>query len=241
MCLIVFSYKQLSGSPLVFLANRDEFYERPSLPAGRWDDEPGITAGRDLVSGGTWLGISDSGRLAAVTNYRDPGQQPGRRSRGELVSAFLRSDGPVEKYMERIADIADEFTGFNLIVGEFLPDKTDLFYFSNRGAGITRLSPGLYGLSNHLLDTPWPKVEKAKKGLADLLQSGSLERKALFAILADREPAEDERLPDTGIGYKREKLLSSIFIETPGYGTRSSSLVTVNSEYGFELFEKVFV
>lgn len=240
MCTVLFSFGEEAREPLVFLANRDEFYERPTLPAARWPDEPGIFGGRDLVGGGTWLGISDSGKIAAVTNYRDPGQDRGSRSRGELVAGFLRSEEDAKTYMDRVEADRNSYTGFNLLAGEFGNSGNRLFYFSNRGGPVTELAPGLYGLSNHLLDTPWPKVSRGKKRLNELLKFGS-EKEGYFRLLADRSPAEDDELPDTGIGYEKEKLLSSIFIETPIYGTRCSTVVIYRKEGGFDLEERVFV
>lgn len=240
MCVIFFAYRAHPEFPLILLANRDEFYERPTAAAHAWQDAPEIFAGRDLVHGGTWLGITTAGRFAAVTNYRDPAAAKGKLSRGDLVGDFLKTRVPVEDYLLEIQRRAADFSGFNLLVGELSPTRQSLGYYSNRADEIRILAPGLYGLSNHLLDTPWQKVEKGKAELAKLLQSGSAEKPELFEILADRTLAEDADLPDTGIGYEREKLLSSIFIETPIYGTRSSSVVLVNRNYEISLDERNF-
>lgn len=240
MCTILFSYKQQDRPALLLLANRDEFYERPTRAADRWEDHPGILAGRDLVGGGTWLGVNDSGKLAAVTNYRDPDQARGSRSRGALVADFLKSEQGPQEYLESVKREQDFYTGFNLIAGQFGDGGSRLLYFSNRGGGILKLGPGSYGLSNHLLDTPWPKVVRGKERL-DALMSRDAEDDTFFELLSDRTPAKDGDLPDTGIGYKKEKLLSSIFIETPIYGTRSSTLVRWTEEKGFELKERVWV
>lgn len=241
MCTVLFSYGQLKEWPLIFLANRDEFYDRPTKSAARWEDHPEIVAGRDLVGGGTWLGITDSGRIAAVTNYRDPLQEKGTRSRGLLVTDYLLSDYTPEGHLASVSDHAGEFTGFNLLAGWFKSGSTELSYFSNRSEGIARLEPGLYGLSNHLLDTPWPKVERGKRLLEKALRSGSPDIEELFGILADRTPADDDSLPDTGVGHEIEKLLSSIFIESPVYGTRSSTVVMIDGDGRMDLQEKVYV
>ena len=240
MCVIFFAIEQHPEYPLILLANRDEFYERPTAKAGFWEDFPNIYAGRDLVHGGTWLGVSPPGRFAAVTNYRDPQARTGRFSRGRLVGDFLKGDVPVEDYLSEIRARAADFSGFNLLVGEISAEREAVGYYSNREDRIKILAPGVYGLSNHLLDTPWRKVEKGKSALTKLLGNGVFEREKLLEILADRTLAPDADLPDTGIGFEREKLLSAIFIETPVYGTRSSSLVTVDKNYEIALDERSY-
>ncbi|MCX5821078.1 MAG: NRDE family protein [Deltaproteobacteria bacterium] len=235
MCLILFAWKMHENFPLVLAANRDEFYERPSAPAAFWEDAPDLLAGRDLREGGTWLGITRKGRLAAITNYRDPASlKIGAPSRGRLVSDYLRGRGIPEVYLRRIAPDADRFNGFNLLVG----DPDDLFCFSNRGAR-ERLDPGIYGLSNRLLDTPWPKVERGKTALSALLKEG-LSPETLFALLTDRTRPPDDRLPDTGVGLAWERILSPLFIENPVYGTRSSTILLIDRRGGVTFAERVF-
>jgi len=241
MCTILFSYEQRENEPLILLANRDEFYDRPTIPAGTWEDEPGILAGRDLVGGGTWLGVTTEGRIAAVTNYRDANQTSGTRSRGELVANYLRSNSAPLDYMNEIAGSADDYSGFNLLTGLFTPDATEMYYFSNRREGILRLEPGLYGVSNHLLDTPWQKTVRGKSRLSRILSNEGVNKGAFFELLADHSLAPDAELPDTGIGYEKEKVLSAIFIETPIYGTRSSTVVIIDREGNVDFEEKVFV
>lgn len=241
MCTILFSYEQDQELPLILLANRDEFYDRPTEAAQRWEDHPEIFAGRDLVGGGTWLGISGRGRIAAVTNFRDPAQPGGELSRGGLVSDFLVSKLGTREYMSEVRSRAGRYTGFNLIAGIFGYGTSELFYYSNRGDRIVRLEPGLYGLSNHLLDTPWPKVRRGKEKLSGILEKEAINKEGFFEILEDRTLADDRELPDTGIGYEKEKLLSAIFIETPVYGTRSSSVVTADRKGSLDLEERVFV
>jgi uncharacterized protein with NRDE domain len=238
MCVIFFALGQHPKYPMILLANRDEFYDRPTARAQVWEDFPEIFAGRDLVHGGTWLGITKRGRFAAVTNYRDPSAPPGKFSRGELVGDFLKNNEPVEDYLQKTQNRAADFSGFNLLVGEINSNLRTVGYYSNREGKVKILAPGVYGLSNHLLDTPWRKVEKGKAELTRLLQNGEPEKTKLLEILGDKTFAADADLPATGIGFEREKLLSAIFIETPIYGTRSSSLVLVNQDYEISLDEQ---
>lgn len=237
MCVIFFAFQKHPDFPLILLANRDEFYDRPTQRAGRWPDFPEIYAGRDLVSGGTWLGIHDHGKIAAVTNYRDPNAPPGDLSRGVLTSDFLKSGKTAFDYLNEISRRSRSFSGFNLLVGEFNKSKTELFYYSNRQDKIIELSSGIYGLSNALLDTPWQKVENGKRFMRENLLK-NLTKEALFSFLQDETLTDDQDLPDTGIGYEREKALSAVFIKTPDYGTRCSTIVTVNRDFVFDFSEK---
>lgn len=237
MCLILFAWKMDEDFPLVLAANRDEFYERPSAPAAFWEEAPDLLAGRDLQEGGTWLGVTTKGRLAALTNYRDPASlKIGAPSRGRLVSDYLRGGEIPEAYLRRIASGADHFNGFNLLVG----DPGGLFCYSNRGAR-ERLDPGVYGLSNRLLDTPWPKVERGKAALSALLKGKKdLSPEGLFALLADRTRPPDDRLPVTGVGLAWERVLSPLFIESAVYGTRSSTVLLIDRRGGVTFAERVF-
>lgn len=237
MCLILFAWKAHNRFPLIFAANRDEFYERPSAPAAFWEDAPDLLAGRDLRDGGTWFGITRTGRLAALTNYRDPSSlKTGAPSRGGLVADYLRGGENPETYLRRIENTADRYNGFSLIVG----DPGELFFFSNRG-GRKRLQPGVHGLSNRLLDTPWPKVERGKGALRDLLrEKNGPSPEALFAILGDRSRPPDDRLPETGVGIEWERILSPLFIESPVYGTRSSTVLRVDRNGVATFVERVF-
>lgn len=233
MCLILFAHKVHANYPLVVAANRDEIYVRPTAPAAFWEDCPHIYGGRDLEQGGTWLGITRGGRIAAVTNFRDDyTAKNAARSRGELVSNFLRGNQPAADYVHRVGRDAHAYNGFNLIAG----DLDELYYASNRGSQVSAIRPGIHGLSNHLLDTPWPKVEYGKKILAELLQHEAQELvDGLFAVLADRAVAPDHALPDTGVGLPRERVLSPAFIISPTYGTRSSTVLLVD-HHGQVLF-----
>lgn len=243
MCLIVLAYKAHPRYPLVVAANRDEFYERPTEPAHFWTDAPHVLAGRDLRAGGTWLGITSKGRFAAVTNYRDPGNhRSDARSRGELVSGFLTSGHRPREFLEEVAARADEYNGFSL----FVADSSELCFFSNKARvsdpaeGVTSLDAGVYGLSNHLLDTPWPKVERSKAALERRLEHDTLSADDLLELLLDRTLAREDQLPRTGVGPARERVLSPIFVRTERYGTRSSTALLVDRDQRAVFKEKNF-
>lgn len=225
MCLVLIAYKHHPLYDLVLLANRDEFYDRPTSPAEFWEDQPNVLAGRDLRAGGTWMGITRQGRYAAVTNYREaPREGSAAPSRGALVAGYLLGNASPEAYMERLRSQGARYNGFNLLVG----DREHLYYYSNREDIVRPLAPGLYGLSNHLLDTPWFKVEQGKAELeAALYGGGPLSPDDLFPILANEAPAPDEMLPETGVGLEWERVLSARFIASPSYGTRSSTVLLI--------------
>ena len=236
MCLIFISLKQHAAYKLVVAANRDEFYKRKTAPAEFWKDHPEILGGRDLEAGGTWLGIAKSGRLSMITNYRDPKNiNPAAPSRGQLVSDYLLSRVSPHLYLKSLQPKAKEYNGFNLITG----NTDDLWYFSNYREGIEQFKPGLYGISNHLLETPWPKVERGKQKIREILNH-AFKPDELFEMLTDGETAKDEVLPDTGVGLERERALSSMFIKSPGYGTRCSTVILV--DYNSQVFfaERVY-
>lgn len=221
------------------LANRDEFYSRPTETAKNWVDFPNIFGGRDLVGGGTWLGVNKFGKFSAVTNYRNPNAPTGSRSRGDLVADFLKSDESAEGYLNKIGKKANEFSGFNLLVGEISSQKDELFYFSNQNNELRELPAGIYGLSNHLLNTPWQKVTKGRQFLAEKIKH-EFSKEAFFQLLSDETLADDNDLPDTGVGYEREKFLSAIFIKTPIYGTRSSAILTIDRSGQLNFIERTF-
>jgi len=237
MCSIFLAYKAHPKYRLILAANRDEFYERPTARAGFWQDAPEILAGRDLVYQGTWLGVTGNGRFSAVTNYRDPLAPTGNLSRGNLVGDFLRSAETPENYLHKIQENARKYSGFNLLVGEF---DSEIGYFSNRAKNVKILESGIYGLSNHLLDTPWRKVARGKTALKKLIEKEDFSAESLFEILLDATKAADEDLPDTGIGLERERLLSSIFIETPIYGTRSSTVLLIDASGKVSFTERTY-
>ncbi|WP_454254186.1 NRDE family protein [Pseudomonas sp. Marseille-Q8238] len=234
MCLIVFAWRPGHAQPLVLAANRDEFHARATQPLGEWADNPGLYAGRDLQAGGTWLGITVEGRFAALTNIRDPRQPPGERSRGELPVGFLHSQQSPEQYLREVAGQADTYGGFNLLVG-----NRDALWFLNAQEGQPRALPsGLHGVSNAGLDTPWPKLQRAKAALAATLDEPRPQH--LLELLADPTRAADADLPDTGIGLSGERLLSSIFIHSEGYGTRASSVLLVAADGSQRFIERSF-
>lgn len=227
MCLILIAYRCHPGYELVVAANRDEFHERPTAPLAFWDEAPHVLAGRDLQAGGAWMGITRTGHFAAVTNYRDPSRiRSDAPSRGQLVADYLQGLQPANTYLEKLRPVTDGYNGFNLL----LSDKTGLYYHSNRSGEIRTLPPGWYGLSNHLLDTPWPKLRRGLFLLRDRLdQRSDPMLDDLLEVLIDRNIAPDTELPETGVPLEWERWLSSIFIDAPGYGTRSSTVLLVNN------------
>jgi uncharacterized protein with NRDE domain len=239
MCLILLAYDAHPNNRLIVLANRDEYYSRPTAPLDFWQDHPEVLAGRDLERHGTWMGVTRTGRLAAITNYRAPHLlKKDAPSRGHLVSGFLLGDEPPAEYLRRIGAKADVYNGFNLIVGNL----AHLFYYSNMEGTIRKLAPGIYGLSNHLLDTPWPKVLHAKQALATLLNDGrKASRETFLKVLQNREIAADDLLPETGVGPAWERMLSPAFISSPTYGTRSSTLLRIDSDGRLSFTERTWV
>ncbi|MEO8068747.1 MAG: NRDE family protein [Flavobacteriales bacterium] len=220
MCLIVFAYRTHPRFPLIVVANRDEFLARPTAPASFWDDAPDILAGRDLCAGGTWLGVTRQGRFAALTNYRDlrkprPKNAP---SRGELVVRALKGEMDPEE--------TRRYDGFNVLFGT----ADDLRYHNNINGAFALVEPGIHGLSNHLLNTPWPKVTSTKHAFTKAIERDRPDVDALFGILKDGHVAADEQLPDTGLDIVRERALSAAFIVTEGYGTRCSTVVLVDHD-----------
>lgn len=239
MCLIVFAWQVVPGTPLIVAANRDEFYDRPALPADWWDDHPDVYAGRDLQGGGTWLGISRNGRFSALTNIRAPSEKlMDAPSRGALVADYLAGRAGPQAYVSEVDAHAQRYNGFNLLVG----DGRQLVWYSNRKKEDPRngkpLAPGIYGLSNDALDSPWPKVVRTKAQFASLLCQGA-PREAFFEMLTDTSRASDCRLPKTGVGIEMERLLSSVLIESTNYGTRTSTVVQIDDLNGAELHERV--
>lgn len=242
MCLILFAYKAHPRYKLILAANRDEFYSRPTAPAAFWQDAPKILAGRDLTADGTWLGITKTGRFAAVTNYRDPKAPAGTKSRGDVPKDFLMGNDSPENYLLKIEKAKSEYSGFNLLTGDFGAGRNKLFYFSNHGAKPKKITRGIYGLSNALLDTNWHKVETGKAKFTKILQtSDEIHTEQLFEILADRLFAADDKLPKTGIGIERERVLSPAFIATENYGTRLSTILLIDEAGEISFSEKTFV
>lgn len=234
MCLIAFSYRQHPRYDLIFLANRDEFYSRPTRAAQYWEEHPGLLAGKDIRAGGTWLGINRLGEFSALTNLRDPEMRSeDAPSRGNLVLDFLTNRDSAEAYLERVNRQANLYNGFNLLAGRM----DQLFYYSNKTREFAVVSPGLHGLSNHLLDTPWPKVRNSKQALSEQVGKDTIDKEKLFEILKNDRSAPDEDLPDTGIPLELERAVSPVFIKTGEYGTRCSTVILVEGD-GTVFFEE---
>ncbi|MBX2896413.1 MAG: NRDE family protein [Cyclobacteriaceae bacterium] len=225
-----------SDYKVIVAANRDEFYARKTEPAAFWKDHTEIIGGRDLEAAGTWMAMNTRGKIALVTNYRDPAAiNPHAPSRGKLVSDFLIGEHSAEAYVNAVKTKASLYNGFNLLVAEV----DQWFYTSNYTDQVEILQSGIYGLSNHLLDTPWPKVESGKKKFANIIKSAFVPEQ-LFEILADEQIAHDSDLPDTGIGLERERALSARFIKMKGYGTRCSTILLIDYKNRVQFIERTF-
>ena len=224
MCLVLIAWRGAAKYPCVVAANRDELHSRPTAAAHWWQSQPPILAGQDLLAGGTWLGLARTGRFAALTNYRDPEQQRlGTPSRGTLVASILLSGDPIERSLDQLRSVSADYNGFSLL---FSDGERLAIFESARGSGRV-LGPGIYGLSNHLLDTPWPKVQTAKSRLSTALADLST-TDAILALLRDEAPAPDDQLPRTGVSLEWERLLSSAYVRAPDYGTRCSTVLRID-------------
>ncbi len=236
MCLVLFAYKVSKEYPLVLAANRDEFYARPTAPMHFWENSPDLLAGKDIQRGGTWFGVNRSGRFAALTNFRNPsGINPSAVSRGGIILDFLNTEISVPKFGEKLKRTAAKYNGYNLLYG----DLNTLFCFTNVANEIQRVVPGIHGLSNRFLDSSWPKVVKGKKALGKCLDSKPIHEK-LLSLLTDREKPEDHLLPDTGVGLEWERMLSPLFIESATYGTRSSTVMTIDTRNRIQVTERTY-
>ncbi|KPA11568.1 protein containing DUF833 [Candidatus Magnetomorum sp. HK-1] len=236
MCLILFSYKNHPTYDLVIAANRDEFRDRPSAKIDYWEDAPSVLAGRDLQNGGTWMGITRSGRFAGITNFRSLAAiKEDSPSRGHLVKDFLTgNDSPLD-YLKQIEAEASNYSGFNLLVG----DMEQLYYFSNCKKGYEKITTGIHGLSNNFLDVPWPKLEKGTQHLKNILENNlQPEIKPFFKLLTDTSQPEDSRLPRTGISLEWERMLAPIFINNSFYGTRSQSVLFITKDRRVVFYER---
>ena len=238
MCLLLLALNSHPSFKLVLAANRDEYYCRPAAPPAFWKDAPHLLAGRDLAGGGTWLGITRHGRIAAITNYRDPASfKKEAPSRGKLVIDYLLGKDSPSDYLETVRSNAGRYNGFNLLVGE----KDRISWYSNRSDRIVLLSPGIHGVSNRLLNTPWPKVVRAKALFEEILHSGKdLPLESLFRLLKDQTVAPNDELPGTGVPLEWERILSPIFITSPTYGTRSSSVLLIDREDRVTFMDRTF-
>jgi uncharacterized protein with NRDE domain len=241
MCLILFAHDAHPTYRLLLAANRDEFHDRPTAPAGWWPDNPEIFGGRDLRDGGTWLGVNRSGRWAAVTNVRDrSATKPLAPSRGHLVSEFLSTTLTPADFAAALLSEIEAYNGFNLLAG----DGEGVVWLTNRDGAegrdaYLRVEPGVYGISNHDLNTPWPKVVRGREELARLVRAGTtVTRHQLLSLLIDRAHAADHELPDTGVDIEIERALSAPFVAIPGYGTRSSSALLIGRRGGIHFAER---
>lgn len=238
MCLINFHFQNHPVYKLIVVANRDESYARPTESAEFWDDEPNILAGRDLLQLGTWLGVSKQGRFAAITNFRDPRLPERTKSRGEIVRMFLSENLSIEEFIDKLKNSRELYGGYNVLVY----DGNKLIHYNNILNEMNEIHPGTHSLSNYSLNTPWPKVVKGKQKLYEHVQSNQshIDHEELFKIVNDTSIANDNDLPDTGIGIELERLLSPMFIKMPNYGTRSSTIVLMNKNNEITFVEKTF-
>lgn len=237
MCLIVFGYDVHPEYKLILAGNRDEFYQRPAVKAQFWDDKPGILGGRDSKAGGTWLGVNLSGHFAAITNYRDiPRHDPDAKSRGHIITKYLSGTMSPVDYLQYLDQKDEIYNGYNLIAG----DMSGIGHYSNYENKVNVISPGIHGISNALLNTPWFKVEKAKNQFEELINSGSVDDESLFALLTDSELAVKSELPKTGLDPEMEQAVSSIFIKTPDYGSRCSTLLYLKRDGTIRFVERSY-
>ncbi len=237
MCLIFLSLHNHPNYKLIVAANRDEFYNRKTASAHFWKDHPTLLGGRDLEASGTWMGMTTSGRISMLTNYRDPQNiNPNAPSRGQLVSDYLIGNISGDDYLKKISVHGKEYNGFNLINGSV----DELHYYSNYAKGIQQIKSGLHGLSNHLLDTNWPKVERGKEKLKPILAQSKINSDDLFDFLYDGKRAADITLPNTGLSLERERALSSMFIKTDNYGSRCSTVILIDQFNRVQFVERVY-
>ena len=236
MCLVLFAYQVSKTYPLILAANRDEFYNRPTAPMHFWDDHSNVLAGRDLEKGGTWFGVTASGCFAALTNFRDPfSVNPEALSRGEIIIDFLTAGHSCERFAEQLVRRANAYNGYNLLFS----DSKTLYWFSSRKQAAEPVEPGVHGLSNRHLDTAWPKVIDGRKTLSRCLEQG-ISHDVLFSMLQNKAIPPDHLLPDTGVGVEWERILAPLFIKSEVYGTRSSTVMTIDSENRIRVTEKTF-
>jgi uncharacterized protein with NRDE domain len=237
MCLIALSWQQHPQYKLILVANRDEFYRRKTLQAHYWSDNPSILAGKDLEAGGTWMGVCQNGKFTALTNYRDiQNLNPQAISRGNLTAQYLQSDLAPFEYLKGIAMESKQYNGFNLLVG----DERNLYYYSNYEGQVRQLKAGVYGLSNHLLDTAWYKVKKLKMKFKEYLQENQVQVSELLDLMHDTEKPADSEVQQTGLDMERERMLSPMFIESAEYGTCSSTVLLIDYDNRVQFTERVY-
>src|SRR6056297_830636 len=237
MCLIVFAFNHHPKFPVIFAANRDEFYAREAQKAHFWDTKPAVLAGKDLRAGGTWLGVSEKGDFGAITNFRDlDNPREGDRSRGEIIPEFLTRENSPQQKLRQLIQESQHYAGFNLLAG----NSERLYYLSNVSGDMQTVAPGIHGISNAYLDTPWPKVEVAKSECKQAIKPTRIDRDMIFRFLKNSDTYPEESLPSTGLSPEMEKAISPIFIETEGYGTRCSTLLTIDRPGNVHFTEKTY-
>lgn len=246
MCLLFVALGQHAKWPLILASNRDEFFHRPSQPGHFWAGQCNLLGGRDQEQGGTWLGVNRQGKIAAVTNFRAPGEAKGKHSRGLLVRDYLTGEQAAGEYIRQLS--ATDYSGYNLLLG----DARQLYYTSNRTPPPQTATPnpapqplaqGIYGLSNHLLDTPWPKVESGRAAFAQAIQPAQVQVEQLFELMSDSRQAAERDLPHTGIDLAAERWLSSRFIAPVefaqrSYGTRTTTVILMRADGSGHWFER---
>ena len=237
MCLITFAWQKHPDYPLILVANRDESYTRPALPAKPWQDNPDILGGRDIQENGSWLALNKSGRFATVTNFREGLREKHPCSRGHLVQRFIQSEQTPQQFAQELEPEKMNYGGYNLLLAE----AGELFYCSNRSDLATSLSAGVYSLSNHLLDSPWPKALYVKQQLTRLLKDHQINPSDLITMMKNTTPFADDLLPSTGVGIELERTLSPPFIVTEEYGTRCTTVILWGRNSSVELIEQNYL
>jgi len=239
MCLVLLAYKIHRDYPLIIASNRDEYYERRSIPAEFWHEYPDLLAGRDIRGEGTWLGLTKNGKIGLLTNYRDPKiYKDFAPSRGKIILSYLTGNNDLKSFLDVLDQSRSVYNPFNLIAGRF----DSLYYYSNVNGIIEELKPGVHGLCNHFLNTPWPKVIKTKQGLKRIIEGNEVIKvDNLLELMEDTAQANVDNLPDTGIGMHFEKILSSIFIKTDVYGTKSTTVIFIHQNKEINFYEKSFI
>ncbi|GAB4454731.1 MAG: NRDE family protein [Bacteroidia bacterium] len=238
MCLIVISLNNHPIYQLVLVANRDEFYERPTKTANFWEEHPNLLAGKDILAGGTWLGLTTEGKFSALTNYRDvTNLKKNAPSRGNLVLNYLVNKYNPKEYINTFKENEDLYNGFNLLIGNL----NELYYYSNISKEFLKINNGIHGLSNAFLNTSWQKVQKGKEKLTNILKNSKISPDSLFEMMYDKEIASDDLLPNTGVGLEWERKLSSMFIQSPKYGTRCTTIILLDKNNNLLFGERIFL
>jgi uncharacterized protein with NRDE domain len=239
MCLILFSYNNHPKYKLILASNRDEFYDRPTCQLGFWNENQSILAGRDEKNNGTWLGVTQNWKLSCITNFRDPSTlKYNVPSRGLLVSDFLENEETPYDYLEKIRRSGVAYNGFNLITG----DRFGLYYYTNMNKDVVRIEPGIHGLCNQFLNTPWPKVTNGKIEFERLISGQTdIPVEDIFNLLRDATCPPDYELPETGVGIVWERILAPVFINSETYGTRASSIILIDKNDRMTFIERTFI